>query len=195
MFRICGRSSNPNLVRASAALFFLVLFSSARGWAQSEPLGDVARENQQKKAADSPATPKVITNADLPKNPDGYTGPPVEEEQASAAHAEDAASRRAAAQRAAAHRAADQWKRTILAQKNVVANQQARVDELRAQIRFVDPNVAYDYYSALAYNQSQARLMSRLHQMEQQLDQQKRKLEEMQEAARRLGMHTPVYDP
>jgi hypothetical protein len=32
-------------------------------------------------------------------------------------------------------------------------------------------------------------------QIQQQLDEQKRKLVEMQEAARHAGMHTAVYDP
>jgi hypothetical protein len=31
--------------------------------------------------------------------------------------------------------------------------------------------------------------------MQQQLDEQKRKLDQMQEAARHAGMHTAVYDP
>jgi hypothetical protein len=37
--------------------------------------------------------------------------------------------------------------------------------------------------------------MERAQQMQQQLDEQKRRLESMQEAARRQGMHTQVYDP
>jgi hypothetical protein len=75
-----------------------------------------------------------------------------------------------------------------------------RVDKLKASIHFVDPNnyYPYDYYSAYAgvqENRYQARQLERLAQMQQQLDQQRKKLEEMQEAARHAGMHTPVYDP
>jgi hypothetical protein len=37
--------------------------------------------------------------------------------------------------------------------------------------------------------------MERAAELQQQLDEQKRRLEAMQEAARRQGMHTQVYDP
>lgn len=192
MFQICGKSSRPNLFHA-VAVFFVVLAASGMAGAQSEPLGDVAREIQQKKADSAP--PKVFTNADLPKNPDGYTAPPGEEEQTPSSPAQNGANWRAAAQQAAQQRAAEQWRRTILAQKNLVANQQGRVDDLQAEIRLVNPNTAYDYYSALNYNQGQLRQMRLLHQLERQLDQQKHRLAEMQEAAHRAGMHSAVYDP
>lgn len=45
------------------------------------------------------------------------------------------------------------------------------------------------------YNRYQARQLERVAQMQQQLDEQKRKLDRMQEAARHAGMHTAVYDP
>jgi hypothetical protein len=47
----------------------------------------------------------------------------------------------------------------------------------------------------MAQNQYQARQLERLAQMQLQLNQQKKKLEDMQEAARHAGMHTAVYDP
>jgi hypothetical protein len=37
--------------------------------------------------------------------------------------------------------------------------------------------------------------MRRVAQIQQQLDQQKMRLDQMQEAARRAGMHSAVYDP
>jgi hypothetical protein len=37
--------------------------------------------------------------------------------------------------------------------------------------------------------------MEREAQMQEQLGEEKNKLEQMQEAARHAGMHTPVYDP
>jgi len=37
--------------------------------------------------------------------------------------------------------------------------------------------------------------LQRMAQIQQQLEEQKRKLVEMQEAARHAGMHTAVYDP
>jgi hypothetical protein len=170
-------------------LVFAVLVG---GLVHAQSLGDIARENREKKAASGSATPaKVITNKDLPTDPDGDT------DNAPTAPSPEsvAASRKAAAQRAAEQRAAEQWKQKILAQKNVIANLQARVDALRASIQYVDPDHTYDYYSALAYNRHQARQVERLRGMEAQLAGQKQKLEDMQEAARHAGMHTPVYDP
>lgn len=172
------------------------LSSSSSG----QSLGDIARANQEKKAAEAPGAtaPKVITNADLPKNPDVDTEQPADQNQNSAANpANTAASRKAAQQRAAEQRAAAQWRQQILAQKGKVANLQARCDRLRAQIHFVNPGYPYnsDNTAGSTYNGQESRMMERLHEMKDQLNQQKQKLERMQEAARHAGMHTTVYDP
>jgi len=176
--------------------------SSPSQSASSQSLGEIARKNQEKKSAAGSSTtaPKVITNADLPKDPDGYTGPPASPDQSASPSPENAAeSRRTAQQRAAQQRAAEQWRQQILAQKNRVAILQQRVARLRARIHFVDPGNPYasdpSYWAGLAYNAQETRLMERLHDMEVQLSQQKHKLEDMQEAARHAGMHTNVYDP
>lgn len=171
-------------------LLVFVLGAGALVWGQS--LGEVARENREKKAASTSAPAKVITNADLGIDPDGNQSA---EDAPASSPASAVASRKAAEQRAAEQRAAGQWKKKILAQKNTIATLQARVDALRATIQFVDPNTTYDYYSALAYNRSQARQIERLKVLEAQLAGQQQKLEDMQEAARHAGMHTPVYDP
>jgi type IV secretory pathway VirB10-like protein len=196
MLRVSSQRFHANIIIEILALLFL---TGVAGYSQS--LGDVARENREKKAAETSTTPpKVITNADLPKNPDGSTGA-IEENNtpATPSPADTAASRKAAEQRADYQRAADHWKQQILAQKNMTARQQARVDKVRASIHFVDPNyncdTTYCYHAGVAYNSRQAQRMERLKQMEQQLDQQKQKLQEMQEAARHAGMHTAVYDP
>jgi hypothetical protein len=83
----------------------------------------------------------------------------------------------------------EQWRQRVLEQENKVASMQARIEQL---------NAAAHSGSASAqgpYNRYQARQMERAQQMQQQLDEQKRRLESMQEAARRQGMHTQVYDP
>jgi hypothetical protein len=161
----------------------------------NQSLGDIARANQQKKA-EATTPPKKITNADIPKNPEGYTGPPAEEEQnAEPSRADEASSRHAAQQRAAEGRAAAQWRQRIEAQQDRVANLEARVDRLRARVRRFDPNASSDYNAIAGYNGGQTRVAEQLHQMEDQLGLQKQKLEQMQEAARHAGMHTNVYDP
>jgi len=193
-------SSRGFPVHILLALLATLLLANLTAYAQS--LGDVARENREKKAADPSSTPpKVITNANLPKDPDADAVASADDEpQTAPSPANVESSKRAAAQRAAEQRAAQQWKRRILAQENTIANQRMRVDRLKASIHFVDPNNYYpydssSYYAGLAQNRYQARQLERLAQLQQQLSQQRKKLEDMQEAARHAGMHTAVYDP
>jgi hypothetical protein len=187
--RIMRRLSTPRFRFGDLVqLLGLVLLTSALVHGQS--LGDVARANREKKAAAGSSATKVITNADLSKDEDA--SPPAEKTQAAPSAQTSAASRQAAEQRVAEERAAEQWKRKILAQEHVVANLQGRVDALKATIQFVDPGA---YYNGYLYNQYQARQVERLKVLETQLTQEKRMLEELQEAARHAGMHTPVYDP
>jgi hypothetical protein len=176
------------------AMLFLASLTVA-----AQSLGDIARENREKKDVEQPiATPReVITNANLPKDPDADEGQSTDETrtQTAACPANTVSSKKAAEQRAREQRAAAQWKRRILAQENTIANLRMRVDRLKASIHFVNPNATYDYYEGVAHNRYEARQMERLAQMREQLAQQKTKLEEMQEAARKAGMHTAVYDP
>jgi hypothetical protein len=223
MLRICSRRFQVSIeIAALLALACMAAFGqstssqplstqslsgqSAPGPSSGQSLGDIARENQQKKAAAaSSATPaKVFTNANLPKNPDGLAEPPADQSQnssplsAEAAAIREAEERQAAQQRGAEQHAAERWKRRILAQRSAIANLEAQIDELRASIQFVDPNYAYpgaNSSAIIAHNRIEARELQRLHQMEQRLGQHRQRLDEMQEAARHAGMHSAVYDP
>lgn len=164
----------------------------------AQSLGEVARENREKKDVEQQATPpKVITNATLPKDPEGDEDQSATENKTQTAPSPANAinSKKAAEQRAREQRAAAQWKRRILAQEATIANLRMRVGRLKASIQFVNPNTTYDHYEGVAQNGYQARQLERLAQLQQQLAQQKAKLEDMQEAARKAGMHTAVYDP
>ncbi len=189
-------------VRIFLTVLATLLFAIPAAYGQS--LGDVARENREQKASNASPPPKVITNKTLPKDPDAdansSTGESQTQAQTEPSPANVESSRQTARQPAAERRAAERWKQRILAQENTIANLRLRVDRLKASIHFVDPNNYYPYdsnsaYAGLAENRYQARQLERLAQMQQQLDQQKKKLEDMQEAARHAGMHTAVYDP
>jgi hypothetical protein len=176
--------------------------------AYGQSLGDIARENREKKNIEDPsaAPPKVITNKDLPKDPNPNPGsseaaPGANAAASSATDGSPAqrsadqrsaelrsANQRSAQQRLAEQRAADQWKRQILAQKYKMATLQARIDQLNASIRSADGSAQFEG----PVNRYQAR---QLQQVQRQLDEQQRRLDQMQEAARRAGMHTAVYDP
>jgi hypothetical protein len=174
--------------------------------AHGQSLGDVARENREAKArADSASAtqPKVITNKDFPKDqepeadssdlPNGKnTDQPAGEHSAQQHSAQQrAAQQRLDRKRVAEQRAAEQWKRQILAQKHKLASLQARIDQLSASIQAANGTTQYEGPNGRA----QARQLQRIAQVQLQLDDQKRSLLEMQEAARRAGMHTAVYDP
>lgn len=205
-------------------LTLATLLMSTAAFGQAQSLGEIARENREKKAAEesSSTPPKVITNKNLPKDPDDSasgdasaapttstsTSPFGDKTAAPSAQPPAAgpnsagkqlAEEQAAQQRTNDRRAAAQWKKRILQQESTVASLRMLVDKLRASIRFADPNrygnSGYDYYAGLNYNRYEARQLERLAQLQQQFGEQKRRLEVMQEAARHAGMHTLVYDP
>jgi hypothetical protein len=186
-------------MRRLSTLFFqfhaavgLLAFLLVAGAAYGQSLGDVARENRdQKAAAASTQSSKVITNKDVQKDADEDSDAPKDAPpQPSPASA--AASRNAAAQRAAEQHAAAQWKQKILGQESRIALLQARADRIQSTIQSENPNGTYEVPVSTRY---QARQLERLKETQDQLVQQKRILEDMQEAARHAGMHTPVYDP
>ena len=192
-----GSSAQPSTGESSLAQ------PSSGTPSSGQSLGDIARENKRKKETEaSPATPpKVITNADLPKNPAGYTGPPADEEQNGTSSPEHPkANNKAAAQRSADQRAAAWWRMRIAAQKAVLANLKGQADQLRTAIRYTNqnnyqPTDAQGNYSGLAYNRTEAWQNARLRQLERQIQRQTRQLEDLQDRARHAGMESAVYDP
>jgi hypothetical protein len=166
-------------------LLVTALMVSAACWAQS--LGDVARTNRERTAEDAAiAPPLVITTADFPPNMHTNPAPSPQAQKRG-----EAADHRSAQQRLAEHRAAEQWKRQIIAQKANVANLQARVNQLHASIQDANGSVQFEGPSG----RYQARQLQQVAQIQYQLEVQKIKLEQMQDAARHAGMHTAVYDP
>jgi len=135
----------------------------------------------------------MYTNQDIPPADQVGTPEPSNNEEPAARHS---AMGRAFDDRAADHRMAQQrdaglWRRNIVMQENRVAGLQMRIDQLNSMVR--SPYNTAQYGGP--YNRGQARAQQRLQQMQQALDQEKMKLEEMQEAARRAGMNSGVYDP
>ena len=116
------------MFRTSEILVTALLLNAA-AFAQS--LGDVARANREQQQAQQAAgaTPKVITNADLPSDPwdtptSGAPPQPVKR----------AFDQSFAPGQLAPQRAAQQWRARIQAQKNKVAELQARVDRMNASL-------------------------------------------------------------
>jgi predicted RNase H-like nuclease (RuvC/YqgF family) len=169
----------------------IVLVMTSVAYGQS--LGEVARENREKQdsASASGVQPRMITNASLPKNPTPNQESHDVTPTASPAAGNRVADRRSAQQRLAEERAAEQLRRQIQAQKNKMATMEARIAQLNASIHSPDGSTQYNG----PYTRNQAVQLQRMVQIEQQLNEQKRKLDQMQDAARRAGMHSAVYDP
>jgi len=159
----------------------IALLMSSVAYAQS--LGDVAKENREKqkaKAAAATAKPKVITNEDLPAN-----SAPISEES------EDKTGP-GPMPVPAGGMSAEQWKSLILSRKNMIAAQQAQIDKLNNSIHYVTAGL---YSNGLQYNERQAQKQQEVERMKQQLEEQKKSLAGLQEAARKAGMGSAVYDP
>ena len=186
MLRVSGRQLRHLVVPITT----LLLLACATAYGQS--LGDVARESREKKAEATPtAPPKVITDGDVTKDAQGA------EEAGASRKAQTASPGKTAAARAAVTssvdpRAAEQWRRQILAQKRTVATLEKRLARFQGSISDVDA-------SAIARGEiltrSQALQQERVARVQEQLEEERAKLLELQEEARRAGMHTQVYDP
>jgi hypothetical protein len=164
-----------------AGLVFL-LFSLSYG----QSLGDVARQQREQEQAkkeqakkDQPA-PKVITNEDLPEHSiedsDSETVPPSREP----------------VPHHTSSKSPGQWRAQIAAQKQSIATLQSQMERLNSSIRFARNGSAY--YAA-QYNEHQINKQEQVQRMQEQLDQQRKRLDDMQEAARKDGFGNAVYDP
>jgi hypothetical protein len=154
--------------------------------AHGQSLGDIARANREKQASASPATnlPAVITNDDLGQDSHGGNA------QRPAGSPGNKAIHGPSEREVIDPRVAAQWKRQILAQEDKIATLQGRVDQLNAAIH---PEGTAQFNGP--YTRYQTTQMERLADVQLQLDEQKKKLAELQDEARRAGMHTTVYDP
>jgi hypothetical protein len=159
----------------------------ARGQ-DSQSLGDAARQARQQKlpsqasssqaATQNPSkTRHVITNEEIP-------------EQAEAPSA-SSHSRDSSVNATAAKRAPEYLKAQILRAKNSIALLQRNIDALNNSIHFADAN----YENHVQWNERQREKQRQVDLMKSQLTDLQKRLEEIQEAARRQGYGSSVYDP
>lgn len=154
------------------------------GQSYGQSLGDVARQQRQNQQAkkDQPA-PKVITNEDLPGHSQDTSGDTSDSEKA--VPRPEVAPHHAS-------RSAARWTAEIEAQKHSIAALQSQMERLNSTIRFAEVSGAYN---AGQYNERQLHKQEQVQRMQEQLDQQRKRLEDMQEAARKDGFGNAVYDP
>lgn len=162
-----------------------LIFSATVARSQSSPsLGDVARQQRQQEstAQASGNAPKAYTNADVPKPSD------------SDARVETANTRKAPLPVPSnqPRQSAARWKAQIRAQENQITAIQDRIDRLNGSIHFAD-DCAMGW--CVGWNQRQVKKQGQVESLRKQLDEQKEHLAEMQEAARRQGYGSSVYEP
>jgi hypothetical protein len=185
------RMFTRNFVTATFAIATLAvtgwLSGAALGQSQSgESLGDVARANRANQQTTG-AAPKVITNQDLPA---GSTEvPQTVDANAMTTVSGVQKTNRAGDQRLSnrlqsEQRVGAEWKARIQAQEDRIADLQARIDHVSASIHSAVGTAEYDTPA----NRYQAVQSERLAMMQDMLDQQKRRLATMQDAARHAGM-------
>jgi TolA-binding protein len=181
----------------SGCLWTALLLSAAAFGQSGQSLGDVARANREKQAAQGATgtRPKVITNQDLPTEPgeiseSDASSPMTMVSGVNRPFDERSSDERFTQQGLADQRVGAEWRERIQTQESRIAQLQGRIDQMNAAIHGSSGGVQYERYTRY-----QARQMQRVAQMQDTLDQQKQKLVRMQEAARHAGMHTTVYDP
>jgi hypothetical protein len=172
--------------------FAIAALLSGAALAQSqtgESLGDVARANRANQQSQEAAgtMPKVITNHDLPAGSQGIPEASASEPMTTVSGVNRHDLYRD--QRLSNHLQAEQntgaeWRARIQAQENRIADLQTRIDRVNAAMHSSYGTAQYD----TPVNRSQAFQMERLAMMQEMLDQQKRRLALMQDAARHAGM-------
>jgi hypothetical protein len=155
----------------------------------SPSLGDIARqakEQKQKKEAQSKAgqdskPTKVITNEEMPSRPESSYARPTSRPQGAGA-----------VPAANVEMSAGIWKSQIQNQKNAISSQQAMIDKINDSVRYAPANCVS---GCVQWNEQQQRKQQEVETMRGQLEEEKKNLENMQEAARKQGFGSSVYDP
>jgi hypothetical protein len=170
-----------NLV-SKHAIWMSGLVISLGALCYSQSLGDVAREERQKQETKkAQVAPKVITNEDLPRHANSDDSP-----------ASSQASSESAPGRPMGSKPAEQWKAEIAAQRSLVDDLQSRVNQLNSSIHFAPGNCVRNCQQ---WNEHQLQKQDDVQHRQTELEQQKKKLEEMQEGARQEGYGNAVYEP
>jgi hypothetical protein len=166
----------------------IVLLATMSYSQDSQSLGDVARQARQQKTQghegkDTPAR-KVVTNDEIPEQAASTAdGSGADQSPELPSHHTSSEPGKLSAER---------WKALIQAQKTVVSSLQKQIDNTNSSIHFVEANL---YVNGPQYNKRQAQKQREVERAQAQLEEQKKRLEDMQDSARKQGYGSSVYDP
>ena len=192
------------LVLFSAGAFLLVLGAQGQ---DSPSLGDAARQARlQKQQKDAPPkdaqgkdtqgkaattkeaqpakAPHVITNDEIPQHV-GPSGTSSSGSQVPGATYQQPAYGNGKAP-------AEYWTSQIQSVKNYIASLQENIKSLESSIQYAGGNCVAN---CVQWNERQQQKQQQVENMKAQLEASQKRLEEMQEAARRQGYGSSVYDP
>jgi DNA repair exonuclease SbcCD ATPase subunit len=171
----------------ASAIFLLAAVSYSQ---DSQSLGDVARQSRQQKTQVNRApgkavqARKVVTNDEIPEQPASTA------DGSGANQSHELASPHTSSE--PGKLSAERWKALIQEQKNGVSSLQNQIDKLNSSIHFVEANL---YVQGPQHNKRQAQKQQEVERAQAQLEEQKKRLEDMQESARKQGYGSSVYDP
>jgi hypothetical protein len=187
--------------KAYRVLVLSSIFCALFALGQDQPsLGDAARQARQQKqqkgaqakdgqSKDSPGkdvqpvkAQKLITNDEIPEHAPAPAGSADQPRGISYSPSPSGGGKMSP----------EHWKSQILAQKNVVSSMQHEMEKLNDSIRFAPTNCAAN---CVQWNQRQREKLQAVERMQAQLEEQKKKLEDIQESARQQGYGSSVYDP
>jgi hypothetical protein len=176
-------------VRGIFLLFATVLCVPALlAYGQDAPsLGDLARQKREQKQKDGKETqqPKKSFSDDENPNAAGGSAP------ASASGGEHPSSSGSPASKGA-KLPPEQWKSQIQAQKSQISTLQSQIDKLNDSIQFAPANCVS---GCVQWNERQKERQQQVERARAQLEDQKKRLQDMQNAARQQGYGNSVYDP
>lgn len=184
-------------LKCSMALLCAAAMFTLRANTQDSPsLGDVARQSRQRKqqkdaqgdkdTAAKDAQPgktakRVITNDDIPE----HVGP-------TSTNTNVPGTPTAYYPQPAVNGAAEQWKQQILSLKSYISSTRAQIANLEQSVHYAGGNCVAN---CVQWNERQQQKQQQAEAMKQQLDQMQKRLEEVQEMARRQGFGSSIYDP
>ena len=147
---------------------------------------DVTSSGQAKDTAAKDAQPaktakRVITNDDIPE----HVGP-------TSTHTNLPGTPTAYYPQPAVNGAAEQWKQQILSLKSYISSTRAQIANLEQSVHYAGGNCVAN---CVQWNERQQQKQQQAEAMKQQLDQMQKRLEELQEMARRQGFGSSIYDP
>lgn len=164
------------------------------GYAQDAPsMGDVARQARQQKqnkdgqgkAATPSKTSKIITNEEIPEHSESADGSSTSEGESHPGTSLPSAPDNE-------KKSAEEWKALIKTQKDLVSSLQSDIEKVNDSIQFAPGNCVA---GCVQWNERQKRKQQEVESARTQLENQKKRLESMQESARKQGYGSSVYDP